>query len=240
MPRKKGTPDPESFSFGDVVKWTNATRSNLIWWTNAGIIKADVEDSTGPGHARRFSALNLVEAELAYHINRFKVPVKLLGRATSGVRDLHEQSAAVWNSEPGLTSQQRLSDAQRAALKEAYIRAFQRRDIVCGGKPAAAKYYEQHVDWQQALYGDNERAILENARAWRRFVLTPHDANDTYFVALFPGEDYASVGTLPDLIADMKQNIAAITVNLAPIFEYIRSNVLGPLVFFKSLRVPYE
>ena len=52
--RKKRTvtPDPrfgESFSFGDIVKFTNASRSNLIHWANKGIIRPDVEDTAGPG-----------------------------------------------------------------------------------------------------------------------------------------------------------------------------------------------
>ena len=53
------------YRFRDVLAQTGATRSQLIYWTQVGLLRADVEETVGTGHPRTFSWRNLVQARIA-------------------------------------------------------------------------------------------------------------------------------------------------------------------------------
>ena len=168
-----------SFSFGEVLKWTSATRSNLIHWTNTKIIKPDVEDTAGPGYPRRFSRLNLLEVELAASVNRFRVPVTLIGQAVRSLRDFHELAATLWSDTgaervPPPAAQTELTDSQRVAIRAVYVGQFVRRDeIGTLGKPPAknrsAAFYAKKMSDNGIFSAENQTAILNASRDWFRF-----------------------------------------------------------------------
>ena len=54
-----------AYSFRDVLAHTGATRSQLIHWTNVGLVRAEVDETTGTGHHRAFSFANLAQVRVA-------------------------------------------------------------------------------------------------------------------------------------------------------------------------------
>jgi hypothetical protein len=88
--------DQAGYSFADVLVLTAATRSNLIHWTNIGIIKPDLADTKGPGHPRRFSTFNLIEIQVAAAINRFRVPAEVIRGAANVFRAFHLGAVALY------------------------------------------------------------------------------------------------------------------------------------------------
>ena len=65
----------ESYSRRDITRLTRGTESNLTHWSKIGLLRADVEETAGRGHHRRFSFRALVEAEIAARLNSFSIPV---------------------------------------------------------------------------------------------------------------------------------------------------------------------
>ena len=55
----------QSYRFADVLTHTGATRSQLIYWTDAELITPDVADTAGTGHHRAFSFRNLIQVKIA-------------------------------------------------------------------------------------------------------------------------------------------------------------------------------
>jgi hypothetical protein len=214
----------ESFSFADVVKFTNATRSNLIHWTNIGIIKPDVEDTAGPGYPRRFSALNLIEVQLAWTVNRFRVPVPTIGQAVRALRDHHEMCAAVWSVGHPVGGRESLSDDEREAVKRAQVREFLRRDRIAGAEGARSAKYSARVveknEGAEIFSEQNQRLILHHAEAWREFTRAPFSR--FYGLFVFPDDGWATVADEPLNLGETIEHVA-IVVNLAPVVDYIRA-----------------
>lgn len=96
MPRKKlpYVPKP-GFSAADVLALTDASKSNLVHWTNTGIIKAAVTDTTGPGHRRRYSPLNVIQAQLATTVNGWGVPAETIRAAMNIFLHFHYGAVAM-------------------------------------------------------------------------------------------------------------------------------------------------
>ena len=63
------------YSRRDIDRLTSATESNLTHWSKIGLLRADVRETGGRGHHRRFSFRALVEAEIATHLNSRGMPV---------------------------------------------------------------------------------------------------------------------------------------------------------------------
>jgi len=89
--RKRAARDSPKLGYGfnDVLKLTAATRSNLIHWTNIGIITPDLENTGGIGHPRRFSPQNLIEAEIGAALNAFRVPAETIRGGLNVFRLFH-------------------------------------------------------------------------------------------------------------------------------------------------------
>ena len=65
----------QEYSRRDIARWTRASESHLTHWSKIGLLRADVRETAGRGHHRRFSFRVLVEAEIAAHLNAVGVPV---------------------------------------------------------------------------------------------------------------------------------------------------------------------
>src|SRR5687767_1907675 len=104
MPRKKSPPPDRSATPGlttaDLLKWTNATKTNLIHWSSIGLIKPDVEESTGRGHHNRYSSLNMIEVQLASMMNRLHVPTVLMKYGLMELRDFDDLCRSIWMATP--------------------------------------------------------------------------------------------------------------------------------------------
>src|SRR5689334_16367564 len=94
----KDIPREPGYGFADITTVTTATRSNLIHWTNIGLITGEVADTEGRGHHRRFSTFNAIEVQTCAAISQFKVPtVKLLG-ALEALRSFHRNAVANYDA----------------------------------------------------------------------------------------------------------------------------------------------
>jgi len=72
-----------------VLVLTDASRSNLIHWTNTRTIEAEIEGTAGRGFHRRFSTFNLVEVQLCATLTKFRLPVATLQGAVNVLRHFH-------------------------------------------------------------------------------------------------------------------------------------------------------
>ena len=82
------------YSFSEVLRYTGATRSQLIHWTDTGLIKARGRESTGTGKHRAFDFYNLLDVEILAYLVQFRVPLNVMGRV---LRKTHE--ALEWQKE---------------------------------------------------------------------------------------------------------------------------------------------
>lgn len=238
MPRKRQTPERErpatGYSFADVLKLTTATRSNLIHWTNIGLIKADIDDSPGPGYPRRFSLLNLFEAELTAAVNRrFRVPVTVLAGVAQEFRRFHRMSSGVYQAAPKgqAAADDQLSSAQRDALANAFVEELVRRDEVAVhvrkqkgriGSPAS------FADLAKTSAADppDRQIIIYHAHTWARYC-RDKSFRAEHFYGLFLSKDAESDGDfwagVADEPLDLKENVRemAIVINLQPVFDHL-------------------
>jgi hypothetical protein len=74
---------------------TAASKGELVFWTDAGIIVAGVENVGGSGRHRRFSSLNVIEVELCAVLNGFKLPAAALRAAVYTLQHFHRRALAV-------------------------------------------------------------------------------------------------------------------------------------------------
>jgi DNA-binding transcriptional MerR regulator len=226
--RKQPRPDGgESFSFADVLKVTNATRSNLIHWTNIGIIKPDVEDTAGPGYPRRFSALNLIEAQLAWTLNRLRIPVATIGDALRALREFHGVCAAIWSVGQPLEGRKFLTHEEREAIKHAHVEQYLRREgeAGVGGSKSRRYYMRLENEAESVMFSDDQQLLLlHHAEAWREFTISPYSR--FYGLFVFPEDGGATVADEPLGLAETIQHVA-IVVNLAPVVDYVRLFAAG-------------
>lgn len=169
MPRKSSrtqTPS-EGYGFSEVVELTTATRSNLIHWTNIGIIKPGIGDTAGPGYPRRFSLWNLAEVELCAAVNRFRVPVTLVGQALEALRQFHRRKVAVSDNGP-LTGPE-LTQQQANALAEALRLEFLERDERLGMSSPRDRYRSVVAETMASGGPTDITRAVADAAAWMRF-----------------------------------------------------------------------
>jgi len=83
-----------------MLELTGATRAQAIHWKNLGIIRADIQESTGTGVPNLYSFRNLIEIRVAVElVARFKVVHAPLAVLLQYVRDAMETKAEfVWFS----------------------------------------------------------------------------------------------------------------------------------------------
>ncbi|MCH7749830.1 MAG: hypothetical protein IH939_17240 [Acidobacteria bacterium] len=63
----------QHYSFSDVLKFTGATRNQLVRWTDIRVIEAAQGSGLGTGHRRSFSLMNLAEVLVAKELAAFRV-----------------------------------------------------------------------------------------------------------------------------------------------------------------------
>lgn len=220
VPRKKKDPrlllPKPGYSFADVLVLTSATRSNLIHWTNIGAIKAAIEDTAGPGYPRRFSALNVIEVELAASLNRFRVPVETITGALNVFRAFHRGAVAVHAEatnaplvpdRPGGALFGSLEQRRRAA--EAFIRneAFR----IDSPLPQAMEVAAVRAKEMGEIWGEFRRG------SWIRGV--PDPTFQDRFLGLFVGEAFAAVELDPKNLRLVIEGSAIVIDLLAVVFS---------------------
>ena len=98
MPRKKVVKPyvrKPGYSLADLLVLTDATKSELTHWTKSGIVRAAIEETSGRGHHRRFSAFNVIETQLAVVVNKLRVPAETVLEALNTFREFHRQAVAI-------------------------------------------------------------------------------------------------------------------------------------------------
>ena len=90
----------QSFSQGEALSHTGATRNELTHWTDSRIIVADITEAGGRGRHRRFSFANLVQIRVAHEISAFQVPGVRLWEIVFVVKRALESGASLIRFEP--------------------------------------------------------------------------------------------------------------------------------------------
>lgn len=67
------------YRFAEVLQYTGASRSQLTYWTDAGLIKASITRSTGTGAHRVFSFDDLVHVTIAVRLANYRMTLKGVG-----------------------------------------------------------------------------------------------------------------------------------------------------------------
>lgn len=220
------------FSFGGVLKWSGSgvSRSNLIHWTNIGIIKPDFADTAGPGYPRRFSPLNFAEVQIASHLNDFRLPTAVIRDAVYSFRYFHEMCVAIVPSRsmPGERIAT-LNDAQRQAVNQVLAREFIRRDervIAFKNLKAKASTPTRALRAVQGnpLSPEEETDAIERAYRWHDFLWGSQEHFHGLFVQPSEKIEEINVGVLSDPV-DLKHAIefCSIVVNLGPIVSYTQA-----------------
>lgn len=66
-------PVTRDFSFAEVLRAADATRSDLLSLLRAGVVKGSAKDTTGPGDHRRFTADDVFRVRLALAIKQLGI-----------------------------------------------------------------------------------------------------------------------------------------------------------------------
>src|SRR3954452_5679526 len=104
----------QTYRFGDVVRFSGATRNNLIHWTQKRVISPDIRQGGGPGRHALFSFRNIALATIATQLNAFSVPTAIINKVVLNLAI--QDSAAIWKraaSRAGQTFDQQLFDRWR-------------------------------------------------------------------------------------------------------------------------------
>ena len=216
------------FTFGDLVRFTDATKTNLIHWTTIRLIRPDVEDGKGTGHHKRYSVINMVEVQLAAAMNRLHIPTAVMRQGLRAFRDHHDLSTTIYEAEAVQPAQQVLTTAQQQAVIESYMRAFIRRDeaaVATTSKKLLAKaranLEREQRDGDGVFSVDHQRLMLYHAGQWRRFLVdTAFRASHFYGLFVFPDDGDATVGDEPLSLHETVTE-PAILIPLAPVIGYI-------------------
>lgn len=75
-----------TFTFGDILRLTGAQRTQLIYWTQAGLITAGIRAGDGPGHHRVFNYRDVVEVAVATALGRHGVKLPTIRAALKAAR----------------------------------------------------------------------------------------------------------------------------------------------------------
>lgn len=183
------------YGFADVLLVTDATRSHLIHWTNIGIIRPDLVETTGRGFHRRFSTTNLVEVQLCSAIAKFKVPTDVMRGGVEIFKGHHRAMVA----------------AHRVA-SSAFIPDGRIRD-------AAAELFQRKDQDRDELHGGLNQ--FEAARVWHELrtgslICGRPDRSWSHFVGLFLGSQHAQVAIDPTNLAALVEG-SAIVIDLTDV-----------------------
>jgi DNA-binding transcriptional MerR regulator len=203
------------YTYSDVVRLSGSTPSNLKWWTNKNLIRADVADTAGTGHHRRFSFLNLVEAAIAFELNQYGISVDGMRQMLDAVRFL------AFTGTPG-----RLDPAQ-ASLADF-------RDML-RDRIAANSYIQD--DAARLLGTTSADETIANLMVWRTLI-------DRRFrgVLRFCGLFFTATGRY-GFYGELKNDPArewsafgrsVLFVNLIPILEHLEDSTNESLVDFRG------
>lgn len=179
----------DGYSFSEVLGHSKGTsRSNLIHWTNVNAIKADIQETAGTGHHRRFSLLNIIEVELCARVNAFGVPVKLLAEGVREFRQYHDLLAALTSAAPVDRANTTFTDAQQAVFVDLVSRhivdVHKSKGIVKNNREARKELELLQKQFMEERGGDVDASYLKRAYAWERY---RRDASfrQEHFVGLF-------------------------------------------------------
>src|SRR5262245_2586006 len=77
-----------TYSFGDLVRLSGASRNEMTNWVQTGLIRADISDTPGTGINRAFSFLGLLEACVLQKLNQLPggMPTAAMGAALEVLR----------------------------------------------------------------------------------------------------------------------------------------------------------
>lgn len=221
MARRKPTPKPDTdgasvgYSTADILRITTATKAHLIHWGAIKLIPADVQETSGSGHHRRFSALNVLEIEVASALNRLQIPTSLIARGLNYLRLFHEQCVALWSSDPSLENTV-WTPEQTRGFEAALLRSVMRQP----GQKKKPAYYTRK--WRsRGFSAEEQRQAVEMASRWRAFLVS-YDYKYQHFFGLFinPQADDAYIveepfkltETIPYAVAVI--NLGAVLVSL--------------------------
>jgi hypothetical protein len=186
-------PTEPGYGFADVLTVTDATRSHLIHWTNIGIIRPDLAETTGRGFHRRFSTMNLIEVQLCSAIAKFKVPTDVMRGGVEIFKGHHRAMVAAH----AVASTAFIPDPRiGAAAAELFQRQDQERDPLHGG----LNQFEAARVWHELRTGSLIRG--------------KPDPSWCHFVGLFLGSQSAQVAVDPTNLAVLVEE-SAIVIDLA-------------------------
>jgi DNA-binding transcriptional MerR regulator len=177
MSRKVSPPASPVYTTADLLRLTTATKGNLIHWSAIQLIQPDIEDATGSGHHKRYSALNVIEVDIAAHLSTLKVPTALIAYALDGFRGFHEAYVALWQTGP--LDGDHFTDAQRSAYERVHLRVWQRR-------------HRRRVT-SVLITDEKQREMLRLARVWHHCLYHPGATHGgRFFLVVNPFENRPS------------------------------------------------
>ena len=204
-PRRRVEPIPGPhavYTFGDLLKLTRATKTQLVHWAAVKLIRPDVEEGEGTGHHNRYSTLNVFEAEIAATLTLMKLPTATIAVAVDLFRLFHEQCVALRSWGP--LDADSWNEKQRLEYDRAMIRGALRRDRRHGdGKTTAVRYaraFRKH-----AISPEDQRHALRMAAQWHESIgggrqTAPKDLLHTrFFLLVDPASEDADVLTSEDI-----------------------------------------
>lgn len=183
VPRRRAAttvaPKP-GYGFADVLVLTDASRSNLIHWTNTQTIEPEIEGTTGRGVHRRFSTYNLIEIQLCATLVKFRLPVGTLRGAVNILRHFHLGALAVEGERrrPAGAAASCLPVFSSAQHQRTVAESFTRSEAITLGIPAPrtaedVQRAKAHVTRLASVWAELRAGSLirgEPDPAWSHFV----------------------------------------------------------------------
>lgn len=80
----------KGYAFKQALDITGASRSELTWWADQGVVTASVQEAGGPGRHRRFAFCDLVEICVAKELNALRIPGPMIKKALNALRDMQD------------------------------------------------------------------------------------------------------------------------------------------------------
>ena len=168
----------KNYSFADVCGLTEASRSQFTHWTRQRLIVADLAETTGSGHHRRFSFFNVVQAHIAVRLHRLGVLARVIRTTLVWLR-LFEAAAGEPDNEI------------EAALHSLIQKAMRRTN-----KPIRASR-ERVAQVTNDLVAEH----LDDVRRWREIRRPGPERNGLEFYGLYYAYDHAEEGVSPRIMA---------------------------------------
>lgn len=198
------------YNFGDVLALTSASKSNLLHWSNIGIITPAIEDIGGKGYPRRYSPLNVIEVELCTFVNQFRVPAEVIRGVANVFRDFHYSAVALHEEveqAPLLVMPPHLALFKSATHRQTTAKSFWLSQF---------PHHPTEEDMHRAA--DYAKAM---ARQWAYLRTGPRvrgisDSENQHFLGLFIGDEYAVVALDPPDVGKLVYG-SAIVIDLSTV-----------------------